>query len=1387
MRRPLGALAFAVAAALSLGSVPAAAQDWDVGPTRPTRPVRPTRPATTRPVRPAAPRPVRPATATPTVTPAAPGASDDDAARRARTLAHLMETVLGDPAEAEAALPALVRMVRERDGNVDGLVRDLEQRAVGPRRLAGMLALASIERLGGRFDAAEQRLRALLDDPAGRRDPTPRLRLADMLRGLGRHADALPLLREAWERREGGDGARALRRDEQTELLRALRDTALAQDDLEGAREAHRRLVALSPGSAGVRRELADALLARQRHAEAAVELEALARALAGDNRVLPPVLRDLGRAQLRAGQAEAAERTLRRGLGLAGGDAGVRRELYDELTEVFARTQRLDAWVAELSRGGATTYERAMLLGRLLGDQGRADAADAAYQRAIALRPQEVDAHLARIQLLAQSGQVEALLAARRRLVAAAPRNPAYVVDLADELVRAGRRDEALAALNAASARSPGDSEMHERLALAFARLGEPARALRETELVARADPNDPAALEALGERLLEAGDRARALATWARIRQAARDPARGAAAVAEVYARHDMVAEAIAAWRDAITGRPDEVDYHKGLAVALEAARQLGEAEAAWRRVIALARDDRELRREARARIVTLWNAQQRLPAEVSRLEAAFGSDPPDLDAGRDLAECYARLRRPDDAERVLVRLQTLDPRDTDTLVALERARTQRGDIAGAMAVLRTLAESDTRRAREWYQRLAQHAQSLHRDAEAVEFAARALQLNPDDAQGHQRLGELYRARGDLTAAAASFGRALRLDDRRFPLYFALADLHLARGEAAEAVALYRTVIRLAPDDDLVARAGRLATQIALAEGLTADLERDLGTAAAAAPGRAVLRRLLIGLYVGLVRPLVDAARHGDAETATAARAALVRHRARALKPLLDALSEPDPTLQRAGLDLLGALGNPNATAALLALAERTAAPDGGAASSEFRRRAMRAAAMLADPRATPRFIGLLRSDDGVVAALAAWTLGRIDTPAARAALVATLRDANARWELRAAAALGLGRDRAPGTVVLLRQIALCDPQRTAPQGCPGPLAPGLQGAALAALGPHLDAAALPAVHAALARNDVWIRLGALTALGRVTRARDAAAQEAVRWTFHGDGGWSQGTPRVREAAMGALALLTAGDPVAHWAETTRDIAWAEHPLRLLGALSAPTLSRAVRVRTAETHAAALATAAREAARDPSGRGAVLETLERAEGLAPWIATDLSPDEARALATVRATVRAAVAPTLAATVRGGDVTQRQRLARVMAHDPSPEARSTLLGLAEDADPAVAETALAGLTPQGDAVPRVISLAQTGFSWAVRVAAVDALARAEGPAITPALAQCALHDPFAAVRLAAVRALVQRAPRAPEARAALDTVRAADADRSVRDAAVVAREGHAP
>ena len=169
----------------------------------------------------------------------------------------------------------------------------------------------------------------------------------------------------------------------------------------------------------------------------------------------LPAALRDLGRAQLRAGDAEAATATLRRALRIVGGDAAVRRELYDELTELFTQHNELDGWITELQQREPPSHERWMLLGRLLAAAGRTDDAVEATRRAVALRPNDIDGHIALIQLLTQAARLDELLAARRRLVAAAPRSPQYVIDLADDLTRAGRRPEALVALAQASARA--------------------------------------------------------------------------------------------------------------------------------------------------------------------------------------------------------------------------------------------------------------------------------------------------------------------------------------------------------------------------------------------------------------------------------------------------------------------------------------------------------------------------------------------------------------------------------------------------------------------------------------------------------------------------------------------------------------------------------------------------------------------------------------------------------------------------------------------------------------------------------------------------------------------------------------------------------------------
>lgn len=1263
---------------------------------------------------------------------------------------HLLGVLLRGDDDNAVALPTLLRLVRERDGSLDGLTARLERLASGAaaEAAAATLVLGHILRQNVRLEEAITRYRRAAELAPS--SSAPVLALADTERQMNRPSDALASYERAL--------TLGVPADRQNDVLRAMLDLALAANDVTRARSYHQRLVARSGASLSVRRELGDALMTRRMFSDAATEFESVARALAGDNRVLPPVLRDLARAQMQADRLDEALATLNRALRIAGADAGVRRELYDDMTELRTRRHELDAWVRELSEGTASV-DRMMLLGRLHAEQGRFDQAIAAYRRAIALSPASVDAHVQLVQLLAQGARFEELLAARRRLVEVAPRNPAYVTDLADELVRAGRRAEALELLARASSRAGDDADLHERLAQVYARMGEPRLALRETELVARYDPSDPAALESLGERFMEAGDQTRAMATWARIRDGARDRARGAAALAEVYGRHDMPAQAIELYREAIALRPDELDFHKGLAVLEESARQFEPAIASWRRVIELARDDRDLRREARARIVNLWSLEGRLSIELPALERAFTATPPDLEAGRDLAEVYTRLRRFEDADRTLARLSTAAPGDVGTLAALERLRVQRGDLAGAIDALRRLVEADPRRAREGYQRLASHALALHRDAEAIEAAAHAVELSPDDASGHLRLGELYLAQGDAAQASAALRRAIALNDRLFPTYFVLADLYLARDEAREAVDLYRKVIRLCPDDEFVARAGRMAIQVAPAADAVADLERDLSSASVATPGRVVLRRLLVDLYAATSRPLIHTLRHGTPEAAAAARARLSGLGVRALKPLLDALSDSDAPRQRVALEILGHLGNPNATVGLLNVAE-------GTASRDVRLGALRAAATLADPRALPRLVALARSDDSALATLAAWGVGHIRTPAATAALL-PLAARGDHPDAAAMATLMLSRTRSPAArATLLRAL-------DAPTGAV------TQAAAMLALGPVSDAAITRRLRALLVGPETT-RAVAMAALGSLSTPDAAVVDDLARALFSPMiarfGGVE--TPVRRVAARALVRLSTRGAQTSH--DPLDDAEAASATAALIGRVIDPQGDALDGSLALVTHRDAIARSAREALSTPQGIDRVLDALSTPDRVAPLtseVAT-LSP-EARDAA--RAVVRA-VTPALASLASHPDANVRRRVLRVLASSDAPEAAEALARAADDPDAAVAEAALSFLASREGQSPATLSALTAqhldlSAPWKTRLAAAAALGRSSSSEGAEALIRSLAADPLSIVRGAAARALARRASD-PMVRAALERAAREDADATVRDLA---------
>src|SRR5690606_32815197 len=124
-----------------------------------------------------------------------------------------------------------------------------------------------------------------------------------------------------------------------------------------------------------------------------------------------------------------------------------------------------------------------------------------------------------------------------------------------------------------------------------------------------------------------------------------------------------------------------------------------------------------------------------------------------------------------------------------DTEAYLALERVLVQQNKLPEAIVVLEKLVTVDPKSARQLYQRMSQYAHDLYRDDDAIKYAARAVELNPDDAEGHRRLGEMYRKKQDTERAIAEFRAAITKNDRLFIVYLELADLLLAKGQSDEA----------------------------------------------------------------------------------------------------------------------------------------------------------------------------------------------------------------------------------------------------------------------------------------------------------------------------------------------------------------------------------------------------------------------------------------------------------------------------------------------------------------------------------------------------------------------------------------------------------------------
>ena len=469
-------------------------------------------------------------------------------------------------------------------------------------------------------------------------------------------------------------------------------------------------------------------------------------------------------------------------------------------------------------------------------------------------------------------------------------------------------------------------------------------------------------------------------------------------------------------------------------------------------------------------------------------------------------------------------------------------------------------------------------------------------------------------------------------------------------------------------------------------------------------------------------------------------------------AVDPLLRQLEDGTRDARIAAATLLGRFGDERAVAPLIGLLD--------AADAELASAAAGSLALLGDPRALEGLLALFAHPRASVRQAAISSINAIGAESTPAAIAGRLTDSNPRVRecaIRVAGYFGFADCVAP-------VLSAADDQDE-----------DVRRASIEQLPLLRDTAAIPALARAMSRDTPRNRAAAAHAAGF---ADDATTEQALLRALDDGDAWvryfaagSIGRRQITSAAP-AMVHLALHDPAAQ----VRIAA-----MHALGVLDAPHLSgvAATLIREDDPDLAAAALAALSSVSDP-GVDDLLEETARGVNVASRIPA------AQALAS-RLRVKSVDVLAWAARVddprelRSVAIEGLRRLAQASSAEVTEAAVEALLGLSAERD--TRDDALAALASLPESAVEPAGAALTTGSLAVRLGAVEALARMRHPGASAALAR-GLDDPAAAVRSAVVGAFGRLGTRAVGSRVA--AMRRHDQDDGVRRraAAVCERYG---
>lgn len=540
---------------------------------------------------------------------------------------------------------------------------------------------------------------------------------------------------------------------------------ALSRSDFSTARQEAEKAIAADPASAEAHHLLGFALWYTGEHGKAASALDESLR--------LNPLAADVygfrGMTLRESGNLDEARRMLQRAIALE-----PQRPLpYIDLALVFLRQGKLESAVAQFDAGLNLTASQ-----RGLPDL---DGAIRELRRAVEAKPDTAEAFTVLARLLGAAGAVAPeVIAAFERAIALRPDDAETRNALGLVYVQTGDDEKAAASFRQAIKLRPDFADAHQNLG-AVLTTSDTTEAVRELETAVRLQPRFLKAQYNLAL-AYEASPRhgaVRAIETIRGVISAEPHYPRGEFILGRLLLRQGKVEEAVDHLRKAVEQEPQygEARYQLGLALSRAGRGEEGGAEIRKSRELITANENRQ------AAALDLAEAKTALMKGESATAAAKARKVLEFDAASTEARLVLESAIPKPAA---------SPRD-----AVER-HIREGKFEEAEALLRTYLASDPKSAWGWYA-LGYSLYGERKIGDSIAALAKSLELDRSNADAHKVLGRNLMVIGRFDAAKIEFEQGKRLNPKSAEMPYNLGKLYSIQDNWADARREFEAALRL------------------------------------------------------------------------------------------------------------------------------------------------------------------------------------------------------------------------------------------------------------------------------------------------------------------------------------------------------------------------------------------------------------------------------------------------------------------------------------------------------------------------------------------------------------------------------------------------------------